>query len=62
MAKLRKHMCLMWKVERSMSLISGMHDNAYTVHSQWVIRAGYFYLNLMLYMRTSLLLRTLKKF
>lgn len=30
-------MCLMWKVERSMSLISGMHDNGYTVHSQWVI-------------------------
>lgn len=31
MAKLRKHMCLMCKVERSMSLISGMHDDAYTV-------------------------------
>jgi len=37
MAKLRKHMCLMCKVEMSMSLISGMHDNTYTVHSQWMI-------------------------
>ncbi len=37
MAKLRKHMCLMCKVERSMSLISGMHDNGYTVRSLWVI-------------------------
>lgn len=36
MAVLRKHMCLMCKVERSMSLISGMQNNCHTVCLQWV--------------------------